>query len=392
MNRLPESFYHWLVELRREFHRCPELQYKEEKTAATIARVLESLGIPFRTGIGGTGIVAILQAKRKGATVAFRADMDALPIEEANETPYKSEYRGRMHACGHDAHITVALGIIRWLTQEQNWLEKGAGRILFIFQPAEEGGAGAKAMLDTGFFDAEPVEAVFAAHVYPDLPVGHAGIAPEISNAATDTFRIRLKGKGGHGAYPHQCKDPVVAGAWLLTQLQTLISRNLPPLENAVLTVGQFHAGTASNIIPEEAFLEGTLRTLTPAIRSLMRGRIEESVKGIETGFGISADLEIIEGYPLLINHPRCVSHIRNCAEELLGPDSVHTRKPSMGAEDFAYFCQKWGGVIVNIGCRNPEEEFRYGLHSPHFDIDERVLEIGTLLFGHALIRYQSYS
>ncbi len=388
MERLSESFYNWLAELRRAFHRCPELQYKEEKTAAMIAQVLESLGIPFQTGIGGTGIVATLEAQQKGPTAAFRADMDALPIEEANNVPYKSEIKGRMHACGHDAHITIALGIIKWLTQEQDWIRKGSGRILFIFQPAEEGGAGAKAMLDSGFFDAEPVEAVFAGHVYPDLPAGHAGIAAEISNAATNTLRIRLKGKGGHGAYPHQCKDPIVAGAWLVTQLQTIISRNLPPLESAVLTIGQFHAGTASNIIPEEVFLEGTLRTLTTDIRSLMIQRIEETVRGLETGFGISADLDIIEGYPSLVNHPELVSHIRACAAELLGPDCVHIRKPSMGAEDFAYFCQRWGGVMVNIGCHNPKEGFRYGLHSPHFDIDESVLETGTLLFGHALIRY----
>jgi len=343
MYNLSNSFHNWLVDLRRQFHRFPELQYREEKTGARICEVLESFNIPFQTGVGKTGIVARLRAKGEGPVVAFRADMDALPLDEANDVPYKSECPGIMHACGHDAHITIGLGVIRWLL-ESDWPQKGSGEILFIFQPAEEGGAGAKAMLETGVFDNDPVEAVFAGHVYPELPLGDVGIAANICNAATDNIRISLKGRGGHGAYPHQCKDPIVAGASLVTQIQTIISRNLPPLESAVLTIGQFHAGTTPNIIPEDAFLEGTLRTLSPDVRRKILKRLGELVRGVETGFDISAKLETVAGYPLLINHPDLVRHAEICAEEILGVDHVHTWGPTMGGEDFSYFCQRWAG------------------------------------------------
>jgi amidohydrolase len=386
-DRLPETFYNWLVELRRWFHRFPEPAYREEKTAAKICEVLDSLGIPFQAGIGKTGIVAKLSAQRSGPVVAFRCDMDALPLEEAHEAPYKSEHHGCMHACGHDGHMTIALGVIRWML-ERNWPQKGAGEILFIFQPAEEGGAGAKAMLNTGIFDSLPIEAAFAGHLYPELAAGDIGIAPKISNAATDTFTIRLQGKGGHGAHPHQCKDPIVAGAHLVTQLQTLISRELPPLDSAVLTIGRFEAGTASNIIPEEAFLEGTLRTLIPEIREKIIVRFQQMVKGVEMSHDVTATLQITPGYPVLVNDPKLVKHTQDVAAEVLGGDHVHSLRPRMGAEDFAYFCNKWGGIMVGLGCHDPNKGMQHGLHSPYFDFDETVLDIGTRLFGQVLKRY----
>ncbi len=382
-----DSFHQWLVQLRRQFHQFPELGYQEKETGARICEVLQSFTIPFQSGVGKTGIVARLKAAHEGPLVAFRADMDALPLNEANDVPYKSESPGIMHACGHDAHITIALGVIRQLLEDA-WPRNGSGEILFLFQPAEEGGAGAKAMLDSGIFDKEPVQAIFAGHVHPDLPAGHVGISPGIANAATDTFAVRLKGKGGHGAYPHQCKDPLVAGASLVTQLQTLVSRNIPPLDSAVLTIGQFHAGTASNIIPEEAFVEGTLRSLRPEVRDLLLRRLGEMVKGVEASFDLSASLETMEGYPLLTNTPELARHMKSCATEVLGADHVHDQNPSLGSEDFSYFCDRWGGVMVNLGCHNPQEEFEYGLHSPHFDIDEAVLDVGTCLFSHGLIQY----
>jgi amidohydrolase len=385
--KLPEAFIDWLVDLRRWFHQFPEPAYKEEKTAAKICQVLETFGVPFQAGIGGTGVVAKVSASQPGPLVAFRSDMDALPLEEKNDVPYKSRNQGLMHACGHDGHITIALGVIRWL-MENGWHQNGSGGIIFIFQPAEEGGAGAKAMLETGIFDSEPVQAAFAGHMYPELPAGHIGMAPEISNAAADNLIIRLKGKGGHGAHPHHCKDPIVAGAHLVTQLQSLISRELPPLESAVLTIGRFQAGTASNIIPEEAVLEGTLRTLRPDIRKKIVIRLEELVKGVAQSCGILATLEVIEGYPVLVNDSKLVKHTAACAGDVLGADKVHSGLPRMGAEDFAYFCQKWGGVMVGLGCHDPHKGFQYGLHSPYFNIDERALEVGTRLFAHVLTQY----
>jgi len=384
---LPDDFIKWLVELRRWFHRFPEPAYKEVKTAAKICEILNTLKVSFQAGVGGTGVVAKLSAKRTGPVVAFRADMDALTLEEKNDVPYKSRNPGLMHACGHDGHMTIALGVIRWLI-ENRWPQNGCGKIVFIFQPAEEGGAGAKAMLQSGIFDAEPIKAVFAGHMYPELPMGHIRLAPEISNAAADSLFIRLKGKGGHGAHPHHCKDPIVAGANLVTQLQSLISRELPPLDSAVITIGCFHAGTATNIIPEEAVLEGTLRTLKPDIRKEIIKRLEDMVEGTVKSFGISGTLNITEGYPVLVNDPLLVEHVVTCASDVLDADNVHSGLPRMGAEDFAYFCQKWGGAMVGIGCHDPGKGFQHGLHSPYFDLDERVLEIGTRLFAHVLTRY----
>lgn len=385
--KLPGDFYNWLVDLRRWFHQFPEPAYKEVKTAAKICEVLDTLNVSYQSGVGGTGVVARLRAKRTGSMVAFRADMDALMLKEKNDVPYKSRNPNFMHACGHDGHMAVALGIIRWLI-ENRWPQNGCGEIVFIFQPAEEGGAGAKAMLQTGIFDADPIRAAFAGHMYPELPMGHIALAPEISNACADNLFIRLRGRGGHGAHPHHCKDPIVAGAHLVTQFQSIISRQLPPLESAVISIGRFQAGTASNIIPEEAVLEGTLRTLKPDIRESIIKSLEDMVEGSARSFGISATLNITEGYPVLVNDPALVKHVTMCAKEVLDADNVHSGLPRMGAEDFAYFCQRWGGVMVGLGCHDPKKGFEHSLHSPYFDLDEKVLEVGTLLFGNVLTKY----
>jgi amidohydrolase len=386
-DKLSSDFFNWLVDLRRWFHRFPEMAYNEKKTSAKICEVLDTFDVPYQSGVGGTGVLARLRAKRTGPVLALRADMDALPLNEANDVPYKSQHNGLMHACGHDGHMTIALGVIKWLI-ETDWQTRGSGEILFIFQPAEEGGAGAKAMLETGIFDLEPIDAVFAGHLHPERPAGDVGIAAEISNAAADTVLIRLKGKGGHGAHPHQCKDPIVVGAHLVTQLQTLISRELSPLDSAVLTIGRFEAGSASNIIPEEAYMEGTLRTFRPEVRTHIIKRLEALVEGVAKSYDVRLFLEIIKGYPVLVNDSKLVKHTKRCASEVLGAGHVHTDLPRMGAEDFAYFCQKWPGVMVGIGCHDPHMGFQYGLHSCHFDFDERTLDVATRLFGCVLTRY----
>jgi len=380
-------FHDWLVELRRDLHQIPELSYREHKTAARICKVLDDLDVPYQTEIGKTGVVARLRAESDGPLVAYRADMDALPLEEANDVPYKSRHKGTMHACGHDGHVAIALGIIRQL-KEKDWQREGSGEILFFFQPAEEGGAGAKAMLDTGLFDGEPVKAIFAGHMNPELPVGKIELIYGTAHAATNLIGIRIKGKGGHGAAPHLCVDPIVAGAHLIVQLQTFASRNLCPLDSAVLTIGEFHAGTAENIIPEEAHLKGTLRTLTPEVRRLAVRRIEEMVRSLDTGFGVAANFKNTEGYPAHINDTTLVDHLKKCTNEILGADAAYIARPRMGAEDFAFFCQKWPGAMAGLGCHDPARGFEFGLHSPNFEMDERVLDVGVRLMSHALIQY----
>jgi amidohydrolase len=383
-------FHDWLVGLRRNFHQHPELAYREEKTAAKIVGVLREYAVSFSDKIGKTGVVATLSAQRPGPTVAMRADMDALPLQEQNDVPYKSTHPGVMHACGHDGHIAVMLGVVRSLV-ETGWSEKGAGKILFIFQPAEEGGAGARAMLDTGILDSEPIAAIFAGHMQPELAVGQIAFSPDVSNAASDNISIRLTGKGGHGAQPQQCVDPIVAGANLVTQLQSIVSRSVAPIDSAVLTIGKFHAGTARNIIPQEAFLEGTLRTLKPEVRECVLGRLKEMLRGLEVAYRVEAKLQTSIGYPLLVNFPRLVRFVEEQAKVFLGESSVHRAPPRMGSEDFAFFLQKFPGILVRVGCNDPEKGLTHGLHSPYFDLDERVLDVGVRLFTHLLTSYEAH-
>jgi amidohydrolase len=380
-------FHDWLVDLRRHFHRYPELAYHEEKTAAKIVEVLEGLGIAFQSRIARTGIVAMVEAVSPGPTIAMRADMDALPLLELNDVDYKSTVPGRMHACGHDGHVTIALGVARFLV-ESGWKENGRGRILLIFQPAEEGGAGALAMIESGFMDLQPIEAIFAGHLHPELPTGHIGIAAGVSNASSDAIDIRLRGKGGHGAQPHLCIDPVVAGAHLITQMQHLISRRISPTESAVLTIGSFQAGTARNIIPNEAVMQGTLRTLNESVRDSIMEKLHALVDGLQKAHEITADLEIVRGYPLVVNDLNMVRFVCEESAKFLGENRVHIETPRMGAEDFAYFLQKAPGALIRLGCHDPGQGFTHGLHSPLFNFDERALDVGVGLFARLLTGY----
>lgn len=389
-DKLLLSFHDWLVRLRRDFHQHPELAYREERTGAKIAEVLDELEIPFRTGIGGTGIVASLATDRPGPTVAFRSDMDALPLEEKTDVPYRSETPGLMHACGHDAHLAIALGTARLLI-ERGWQESGTGKVLLIFQPAEEGGGGASAMLQSGVFEGEQVSAVFSGHMHPELPAGRIGIARDVCNAASDAFMVKIAGKGGHGAYPDMCRDPIVAGARFVSELQTIVSRDVSPMKNAVVTIGKFQAGTARNIIPEEAVMEGTVRTLDPEVRAFVLARLEEVARGVGISCRVSIKFELKERYPLLTNDATLVKYASRIGGEILGNANVLLEHPRMGAEDFAFFAQVWPAVLIRLGCRKPGTEFVDGLHSPWFNLDESSLDIGVRLFAGLLEKFAEH-
>ena len=385
--KLMTPFHDWLVELRRTFHQYPELAYQEVKTAALIASVLDELKVRYHSGVGGTGLIAALGAARPGPTLALRGDMDALPIEELNNVPYQSKHPGKMHACGHDGHITLVLGAIRWLL-EQDWSQKGRGRVLFIFQPAEEGGAGATAMLESGLFEGEKIAAVFAAHMHPELPAGEIELARGVSNASSSAFHLRLTGTGGHGAHPHLCADPIVAGAHWVSAMQSIVSRNVSPLQSAVLTVGRFQAGVASNVIPQEALLDGTIRTLDEATRTLIVERLRELTASLDKSHRVHGELTVNAGYPVLVNDAGMVAYCLREAERLLGAAAVKIGAPRMGAEDFAFFLHRYPGLLIRLGCHDPAVGYRHGLHSPHFDFDERALDVGVQLFGHLLTAF----
>ncbi len=384
---LTQEFTVWLRSLRRHFHRYPELRYEEKKTAFKIENTLRELGVSFQKGVGGTGVVASIAAREPGTVKALRADMDALPLQESTQLEYSSCHEGIMHACGHDGHMAIALGVARWL-KENHWEDWGRGKVLIFFQPAEEGGAGARAMIEDGVLHHDAPEVIFAGHLHPELPTGHIGMSPSVSHAACDNFSLRVEGKGGHGAHPDLCRDPIVAACHFVSMLQTVVSRSVPPQESAVLSVGRIQGGTASNIIPHEVQMEGTLRTLSETVRRAALERLVRLVEGLEKSFEVRGELQILPGYPLVVNDSKVVEFVKACAERLPHGFTVHLEPPSMGSEDFAYFLQKVPGALIRLGCHDPGAGFSHGLHSPYFDFDETVLDLGVILFSNLLTRW----
>ncbi|MGB9700214.1 MAG: M20 metallopeptidase family protein [Thermodesulfobacteriota bacterium] len=368
----------WLVEIRRTIHMHPELGFEEVETSKLVAQWLEKFGLEVKTGIAKTGVVGLLRGAQPGKTVAIRADMDALPIEEANEVPYRSQIKGKMHACGHDAHTTILLGVARFFSSLRDQIK---GNIKWIFQPAEEGGGGGKLMTEAGVLEDPKVEAIFGAHVYPDLSIGQVGIHEREGLAATDRFIIKLLGKGGHGAYPHLCKDPILAAGHMITQIHSIVSRNVPPLESAVITIGKINGGTAFNIIPDEVELIGTVRSLTPQVREILKNRLEEEVQGIARSFGIDYQFTFNYGYPALINDPAMSRLVAAVCARAIGQENVIYVKPSMGGEDFAYYLQKVPGAFFRLGCRNEKKGIVQTFHNANFNIDEDVLPFGVEVF-----------
>jgi amidohydrolase len=375
----------WLVEVRRTIHMNPELGFEETQTSELVAGWLEKLGLQTRRGMARTGVVGLLKGSKDGKTVAIRADMDALPIEEASQVPYRSKVEGKMHACGHDGHVAILLGVARLFSSVR---ERVQGNIKWIFQPAEEGGGGGRVMVEEGVLENPGVDAIFGAHLFPDLRIGKVGIHEKEGLAATDRAIIKILGKGGHGAYPHLSRDPILAAGHLITQIHSIVSRSISPLDSAVVTIGKVSGGTAFNIIPDEVELLGTIRSLTPKVREELKSRLEEVTRGIARSFDLECRFEFQYGYPALVNDPEMSHLVASACSEGIGSENVNFLRPSMGGEDFAFYLQKVPGSFFRLGCKNEEKGMVHPFHSSRFDIDEDVLPLGVEMFARIIDRY----
>jgi amidohydrolase len=362
---------------RRYLHQNPELGFQEFITSKFVADRLASLGVEdIRTGIATTGVTGLIRGTGTGPSkvVLLRADMDALPIEEENDVDYKSTVAGKMHACGHDAHTSMLLGVTRLLMARR---DQFSGTVKVLFQPAEEGGGGAKVMIAEGVLEDPKVDAAFGIHVAQEDPIGTVSLRPGPMMASADGFTLVIQGKGGHGAQPHLCIDPVMIGSQIVSALQTIVSREIDPNESAVITVGAFRAGHAANVIPDTAELRATVRSFSPAVRQQLATRIEELVRGIAAAFRATVQFDYHFGYPPTVNDPAMTEFASGVLAEVVGAENVHVAPQIMGAEDFSYFLEQVPGAFWFVGTRNPEKGFVWGHHHPRFDIDEDAMAIG---------------
>lgn len=368
-----------LVAWRRAIHQRPELGFKEQITADFIANKLTEWKIEHQTGIAQTGIVATIHSDRPGKVLAIRADMDALPIQEKNEVDYRSLHDGKMHACGHDGHVAIALGTACYLAQNrQNW----SGTVKFIFQPAEEGPGGAKPMIEAGVLQNPDVDAIIGLHLWNNMPLGQVGVRSGALMAAVECFRCQILGKGGHGAMPHQTKDAIVIAAQVVNALQTIVARNVNPLDAAVVTVGEFHAGTALNVIADTAQMSGTVRYFNPQLESFIGQRIENIIAGVCQSHGAEYKLDYWQLYPPVINDSQITELVRSVAVDVVEtPVGVVPECQTMGGEDMSFFLNEIPGCYFFLGAANPEKGLAYPHHHPRFDFDETALSMGVEIF-----------
>ena len=365
-----------IVSTRRDIHQHPELAFDEHRTSKLVAERLESFGIEIQTGVGKTGVVGTLKGKNDGKTIAFRADMDALPIQETSDISYKSKNDGIMHACGHDGHTAMLLGTAEALSKQADKLN---GTLKFFFQPAEEGQGGARFMIDDGAL--EGVDEVYGIHLWNYQKYGTIGVKSGPIMAAADIFEITVHGKGGHGAAPQGTKDAVLIAAHLIQTLQTIVSRNTNPIESTVVTVGQINGGYNFNIIADKVTLRGTTRAYTEDNRQLIKKRMKEIIAGTEKTFGTKIELDYEDGYPPTVNDPTAADNLLNAAQKIVG-DGAGNPYLSMGAEDFSYFLQKVPGCYFLVGSAPKDREpLSVPHHCSHFDIDERALLIGSSVY-----------
>jgi amidohydrolase len=403
----------WLRETRQMIHINPELMLEEHQTSELVRKHLTELGVSFRAGVGGdgrplylsrevmeksgitfgattggTGVLGEIHGTRgagPGKVVLLRADMDALPIEEANDVPYKSQAPGKMHACGHDVHTTVLLGVAELLA---GLTDRFDGTVKLMFQPGEEGAGGAAAMIHDGILQNPPVDAAFALHVTSDLRAGEISVGHGPFAAAADTFEIRVTGKGGHAAFPHTTVDTTLVAAHIVIALQSLVAREVAPTETAVVTVGRLDSGTVHNVIPHTARLLGTVRTYTPELRNYLETRVTEMARDIAKSFRAEAETIDLRGYPPMINHEAEADLVRAVGVELLGAEKVHQAKPIMAGEDMAFVLEQVPGCMFSLGVGNPERGLVFPPHHPRFDADEDALAVGVRMLAGVALRY----
>jgi len=376
-----------LVARRRDFHRHPELAFEETRTAGIVAHELGQLGLEVQSGVGKTGVVGILEGAADGPTILVRCDMDALPIHEANQTEYTSQTVGKMHACGHDGHTAIALAVAKLLAAHRDQL---AGRVKFIFQPAEEIGRGAAAMIADGVLQTPTPAYAFGLHLWNDMPVGVVSVTEGPAMASANDFTITIKGRGGHGAIPEQAADPVLAAAQIVSALQSIVSRNVSGLDTAVLSVCTMRAGFANNVIPDEAVLGGTFRTYRKETNALVGRRIGEIATGIAAALGCSATLDWQELTPALVNNSQTNARLRQAFAQVNSPVplSLRDNERTMASEDMAYFLDHVPGTYFFVGSANAARGLNFPHHHPRFDIDEDCLPLAAGLLATAVAEY----
>lgn len=374
INRIAD-FYDDMKKWRQKLHSNPELKFECYHTAAFLVERLKEFGITeIHEGIAKTGIVAIIEGEKKGKTIGLRADMDALPLQEIHEYPYKSQNDGIMHACGHDGHMTMLLGAARYLAETR----KFSGKVALIFQPSEEDGGGGEVMCKEGIMDIFSIDQVYAIHTATDLPLGFFKTNPGPNMAAADDFTILINGKGGHGAKPEETHDPIVSAVQIAQAIQTISSRNLSALDSVVISITQIHSGTTHNIIPEHAFINGTVRTLRDTSKKLVKKRIHDICQGISKAFKCKVDLNYQDGYPVTNNHQKETEFAVETASEISGPQQVDgTGDPIMGSEDFSYMLLERPGAYLHLG-----QGFGPALHNPEYDFNDDLAPIGASFFA----------
>ncbi len=376
-----EALFDYTRDRRRDFHRHPELGFQEVRTAGIVANDLRDLGLEVTTGVAETGVVALIEGARPGPTVLLRFDMDALPITEETGAPYASQTAGVMHACGHDGHTAIGLTVARMLHARRDEM---AGRVKLVFQPAEEGLGGAERMVAEGVLEAPRVDYSLALHLWNEKPFGWVGVTSGPAMAAAEMFKVRLTGRGGHGAAPHLAVDPVVAAAQVVSALQTVVSRNVPPLQTAVVSVTRVAAGTTFNVIPPHADLEGTIRTFEPEVRETVLRRFREVVEGVSAALGCQAEVDVQRLTPAVINDDALARRVQGVVRQVLPDADLDTAERTMGSEDMAFMMESVPGCYFFVGSANREAGLDAPHHHPRFDFDERALARGAALMAAA--------